>query len=92
MRYPIRFSIRDGIGRVLAGSTVTVYDSGTLTPSILYAASVGGAAIAGAVLTADVRGQAVGYLDDANYPLNQLFDAVIAKADHETVTVPDIMP
>lgn len=91
MRYPIRVTVRDGIGRILAGSTVTVYEAGTATLAKIYAAKTGGSLIVGSVVTADARGQALAYFDETDYAINDYFDLVVAKADHETVTIPDVM-
>ncbi len=84
MRYPI-------FGTALPGSTITVYEQGTLTPATaIYSAKTGGAPLPGAVVTADSSGRVVFYVDDAVYPIPSYFDISVAKTGYTTQSIPDV--
>ena len=69
MRFFFQAMVRDGYGRAVPAATVTVYLAGTTTPAKIYAASAGGAAIAGAVVTGDPSTGYFGFwVDVADYP------------------------
>lgn len=56
MKYPIQ-------GVVLPNSNVTVYNNDGVTPATIYAAQVGGAALAGGVVQANSLGSVIFYAD-----------------------------
>lgn len=77
-------------GLVRIGSTVVVYDPGTLNPSTIYAASSGGAALAGGVVIPDASGFALFYYDDADYPFPSFFDIVESLSGYADVSRSDV--
>ena len=78
MRYPIH-------GTVRIGSTVTVYNQGTSTPATIYAASVGGGALSGGIVTPDAIGGVVFYMDEDTYRFPSFFDIVEVLAGYATI-------
>jgi hypothetical protein len=85
-RRPFSDVVRDGVGRVMSGATVTinVYDTGL--PAVIYAADSGGAALASGNVSTGSNGRFTCWIDDNDYPMISLFTAIATKAGHSTDT------
>ena len=78
-RYAQNGTARDGMGVIISGATVVVYEADTTTPATIYAAKSGGSAVSGASLTTGTDGTFLFYVDDGDYPSGAQFDITATK-------------
>lgn len=82
-------SARDTLtGQVRGGATITAYLADTLTLASIYTASTGGTAVNS--VTTNTDGQFGFWVDEADYPLTQLFDLVSSKTGYTSITYENV--
>ncbi len=89
-RYPLQFQSTDQNGKIIVGATVTITETGGTTAVVSYAASSGGADVAG-VYTTDEDGRIKAWLDTANYTGADYFRVAVTGARFKTQTMDDII-
>lgn len=90
-RYAIQGTVRDTNGKTIKDASVQIFLAGTSTPATIYTAKVGGSAYASSIMTTDIRGHFVGYIDDSDYDLFTQFDLSVTGTGLAGVTYNDIM-
>ena len=82
-RYYFQAQVRDGMGRAVPGATITVFLAGSTTVTKIYAASAGGSAIVGGVITADATGYFGFWVDTGDYANTQFFKVVCSAPNYQ---------
>ncbi len=85
-RRPYNGVVRDGNGRIIPSATVTFNVNDTGLPATIYAAQVGGVALALGQTTSGTDGAFTVWIDDDDYALMALFDVVISKFGYASKT------
>lgn len=79
-------TFKDGAGRAVDAGSITVLLAGTSNAATIYAASSGGSALAGGIVTTGSDGGFVFYVDEADHAFSQLFDIRLSKTGFVTKT------
>ncbi|GAG32303.1 unnamed protein product, partial [marine sediment metagenome] len=87
---PFSSTLTDQQGSVLAGGTVTVYESGTTTAATIYDAD-GGSVISGSVVTSGTDGSFIFWIDDTEYAVTKRFRVVLGGTGFTSRTIDDIV-
>ena len=87
-RYNYQGVARDGMGRVISGATISVYEAGGSTPADVYLASVGGSAVNS--VTSGDDGHFYFWADTSDYSNDQRFKISISKDNFITKEYDDL--
>ncbi len=89
MRYPFTGTFRDGAGHVIQSGTISVYTTGTTTPTSIYTSSTGAVAV-NSVTSDATDGSFTFYVDNSDYDTSQRFDITLSKSGYSSKTYSDV--
>jgi hypothetical protein len=88
MRYSFQGVARDGMGAIIPGATISVFNSPGYTAATVYAASSGGSPVSS--VTSSLNGSFIFFVDDSIYTATAQFQIVITKTNYATTTYDNI--
>lgn len=89
MRYIYQGTWTDGLGNVVSGGTITVYEAGTTTLANVYVASSGGVAVNS--VESGSSGEFSFWVDSADYTSTQKFKIILSKSGFSSQTYDNLI-